>query len=580
MSSSRAARFRAGVLAWVVALALIGHFWARPDVSLAARTLGRSSEQTGVAPWPQFQHDPQHTGRGSFRAPTEPNVLWRVPWWARIFTSPVVGPDGAVYVAANGYLYAFNSDGSERWHAQTGSCQGTPALASTGAVYVTGTDPDGVSAALHAFTANGTPAWRFDVPGAVPRPFSTTVGPDGVIYFGVGAAGGGTGTLYAIEPNGTEKWRYATRLIEGSTPAVAPDGTVYVGSMDSGSGAALYAVGPDGSTRWQFTITGNINSSPLVAADGTIYFGSGNGKLYALTPSGAQKWNVDLGPVVFSSPALGADGTVYVGAGEALHAVRPDGTVAWRTACLPGGFANSSPAVSQDGRVLFQTGYTAANGAVSALLCSVDQATGMAQWSFPTQSGGSNNPLVSSPAIGGDGLVYVGSADGTLYALSEQAGDPPVPPRPPGVVASTAVMHPTSCGAVLAGALIVGVPNAAVSGDTPLAVEPRTVSGPSGPLQPIMGFAVNAGGGSGFQFRVPITLSVRYDEAALGNVTERTLGIYTVGAGGTREPLSCLVDPAANVVRCSTGHLSDFEVMGFTSSGRLTLPLGLRGTAP
>jgi len=63
-----------------------------------------------------------------------------------------------------------------------------------------------------------------------------------------------------------------------SSPAIASDGTIYVGSNDH----KLYAIHPNGTLQWAYTTGGSVNSSPAIAANGTIYVGSGNGKLYAL----------------------------------------------------------------------------------------------------------------------------------------------------------------------------------------------------------------------------------------------------------------------------------------------------------
>ncbi len=45
---------------------------------------------------------------------------------------------------------------------------------------------------------------------------------------------------------GTLKWSYATGGGIYSSPAVGPDGTIYVGSRDF----SLYAINPDGTLKW------------------------------------------------------------------------------------------------------------------------------------------------------------------------------------------------------------------------------------------------------------------------------------------------------------------------------------------
>src|SRR5512140_1974634 len=91
-----------------------------------------------------------------------------------------------------------------------------------------------------------------------------------------------------------------------TSPAVGPDGTIYVGHCDG-----LYALNPDtGKYKWGVGMA-EVVSSPAVGKDGTVYVGSADGKLRAITPSGDEKWSKKTGGQLNSSPAIGADGTVY-----------------------------------------------------------------------------------------------------------------------------------------------------------------------------------------------------------------------------------------------------------------------------
>ena len=68
-----------------------------------------------------------------------------------------------------------------------------------------------------------------------------------------------------------------------------------------------------------------MDSSPAIASDGTIYVGSWDNKLYALNPDGTLKWSYATGNWVYSSPAIGADGTLYVGSWDnKLYAISGD----------------------------------------------------------------------------------------------------------------------------------------------------------------------------------------------------------------------------------------------------------------
>jgi outer membrane protein assembly factor BamB len=91
-----------------------------------------------------------------------------------------------------------------------------------------------------------------------------------------------------------------------AAPAVALDGTVYVGN-----GNGLYALnGSTGAKNWLFS-TANVSSSPAIGADGTIFFGCDDGNFYAVTALGALRFKITTGGPISSSPAIAPDGTVY-----------------------------------------------------------------------------------------------------------------------------------------------------------------------------------------------------------------------------------------------------------------------------
>src|SRR5205085_12660553 len=65
-----------------------------------------------------------------------------------------------------------------------------------------------------------------------------------------------------------------------SSPSVAPDGTIYVGSENRN----LYAINPaDGSIKWTYTADNDIYTVPAIDAAGNLYFSVlNNGKLFSL----------------------------------------------------------------------------------------------------------------------------------------------------------------------------------------------------------------------------------------------------------------------------------------------------------
>ena len=60
-----------------------------------------------------------------------------------------------------------------------------------------------------------------------------------------------------------------------------------------------------GTVLWEFETGGYVTSSPAVGPDGTVYVGSSDNKLYALNgKSGVKLWEFRSGSQMLSSPAI------------------------------------------------------------------------------------------------------------------------------------------------------------------------------------------------------------------------------------------------------------------------------------
>ncbi len=221
-------------------------------------------------------------------------------------------------------------------------------------------------------------------------------------------------TLFSINENGRINWEYTFDEIIQSTPAIAEDGTIYVGSMDRN----LTALDSDGNIKWRFPTESRIDSSPVIGPDGNIYFGNNDGVVYNLNSEGQKEWNISFKGeremrMIQSSPALDDDGNIYVASTRLsqqgaltdgwLHAINPDGTEKW-TFRRDLGIA-SSPAVGEDGNIYIGVG--------DGHLFAIDQEDGTEVWRF-----GTAGPVFSSPAIDSEGTIYIGSYDETLYAVN------------------------------------------------------------------------------------------------------------------------------------------------------------------
>jgi outer membrane protein assembly factor BamB len=233
------------------------------------------------------------------------------------------------------------------------------------------------------------------------------------------------------------KWTfYPRRGVEDgfiSSAVIGRDGTAYVGCHNG----FLYAIRSDGRKKWQLRLTvEQTDASPAIAADGTIYAVS-FGTLFAVSPGGKKLWQLgepeNLGFWNRSAPAVGSDGTIYVGGADiypgqaCLVAVNPDGKVRWRF-MVPWGpsyvedTVNSSPAIGRDGTIYV--------GTTDYHLYAVTPG-GQQEWSLDT--GG--RIADEAPAIGSDGTIYVTAGDGGhLYGHPDQVSGRLLAVSPAGAV--------------------------------------------------------------------------------------------------------------------------------------------------
>jgi len=81
------------------------------------------------------------------------------------------------------------------------------------------------------------------------------------------------------------KWTFSApgSSLSGSTPALATDGTLYIGS-----GARFVALNPDGTEKWSYPVP-DPGQSALVDGEGSIHFFDGGG-ITALRSDGTLKW--------------------------------------------------------------------------------------------------------------------------------------------------------------------------------------------------------------------------------------------------------------------------------------------------
>ena len=399
-------------------------------------------------------------GAGAAVAGTAPGT---VMWYQEDISNdakgpPAIGPDGTIYeMAQDGNLYAFNPSGpsnTPKWILPLGTgtagYTNAPAIGPYGKIYVATGDGFLFAVTDDITTGAGAVLWQYPAASAdALGSFYATpaIGADGTIYVGSGSPG----HLYAISPPqsggvGTLKWTFSPNDSNIDTsPAIGVDGTIYVASWLG----HVYAINPaNGAKKWQYPKAGSpaiglVDSSPAIGADGTIYVGSQENGLSAIKPDGTLKWaftstSTGTGVDNMKSPVIGPDGTIYIGnEGTSSHpgflrAILDTGTqgaLKWEyqipaPSFDPSGYygVSDTPAVNSNGVIYFG----ASDGQVYALTDNGVSAPPTVNW---TTIVATTNPddtwetgeISSSPAIGTNGTVYIGSAgQDRFYAI---AGD-------------------------------------------------------------------------------------------------------------------------------------------------------------
>jgi outer membrane protein assembly factor BamB len=331
-----------------------------------------------------------------------------------IVSSPAIAPNGTIYIGtglsgmpqsgSTNNLYSVSPAGATNWIRPLGAQPySTPAIAPDGTIYIaTHSQLPFITGRLDSMSPTGRTNWSFQASGVYVS--SPALGVDGTIYI-VSLVTSST-MLYSVRPNGATNWLCSlgpvatTNVISAQfpSPTIGPDGTIYIGSLDTN----VYAISPQGKTNWMFRMQDKTFSSPAIGRDGTIYIGSDDHRIYALDPRGAKKWDYVTTGVVESTPAIGSDGSLYVGSlsRPGLSLLSPAGILLKTNSAT---FCSASPAIGADGTVYCVDYDTlrAWNSAGSNIWSVLINATYLG---------------FSSPAIGPDGTIYV--AGGTnLWAI-------------------------------------------------------------------------------------------------------------------------------------------------------------------
>jgi len=158
--------------------------------------------------------------------------------------------------------------------------------------------------------------------------------------------------------NGVE-WRFHVGSTIHAAPAVATDGTVYVGTGDG----YVIAVSDVGSLRWSFTVEGAVAWSPLVDVVDHVIVATLARHLYSIAPSGQIAWQREPPAHVSTELRLAPRSSFVFGASDgALWAYSIHSTALWHVethvvlGAPPAVRGNRIVLAAQDGTLLLLDG--------------------------------------------------------------------------------------------------------------------------------------------------------------------------------------------------------------------------------
>ena len=383
--------------------------------------------QYGGSAWPKFHHD--NTATGLSHIDTSANsgtLIWkhhlaaprpcindpRTDHNTRCGTyvnSPALAEDGTIYqLGGDGYFFALDrASGKELWKVKTGvpwiaANEGTPTVTKDGSIFLMTAGESKSTSQFFKISKAGQVLWR-NTPDGTGDGFdsSPALGDDGTLYL----ADDDSPSIVAHDQRGVELGR--VRLdpptdIETQSGALGPDNIGYWSANGN-----LFALT---TTRqlWSYTDPKapsqaygfhNIKSAPTVTADGKVIFTF----VFESTKNGVKQQSTRI-------TAFAAGPTQKLLWASTLGPTTPEPGLPPGPGLVPGDADSlhyrsgiTSPAIGPDGTIY--VGH--ADG-----LFAINPSNGKVKWGVGMAA------VVSSPAVGAEGTVYVGSADGALRAIT------------------------------------------------------------------------------------------------------------------------------------------------------------------
>lgn len=229
------------------------------------------------------------------------------------------------------------------------------------------------------------------------------------------------GIFNAYSTDGSLKWsvnlnslsdKAKDGFVKYSSPAIAADGTIYIGMENDN---ILFALNPDtGELIWEFPTGGDIRATPVIDSNGVIYIASTDDNLYAINPDGTLKWEVTYGTYTAGTPAISENlNRIYLtyktsdNTGSLSAFNLTDGSLIWDSDPRPlAKMELGGPTIAEDGTIY-------AGGEDGKMVAY--NTDGTIKWEYPTI--GAESRILSAPALDNEGNIYFGDTDGYFYVV-------------------------------------------------------------------------------------------------------------------------------------------------------------------
>lgn len=339
------------------------------------------------SPWPMVAHDPQITGRSPYSGPKTPTIKWSIDLPFGVYSGPIIGKDGTLYVGTRAYL-GFVGDTTNYFYA---------------------IDPK-----------EGKIKWTFLTGTPFANESGYLINNEGTIFFG-----SQSGWLYAIDTVGSLKWKYNTGgNIHQGVMNTDIQGNIYIANNTG----YLYSFSKDGQLNWKVNYGGGLfPKSVSIAPDGrTIYVPAKNDSIYALNLSGiivnAFSYSnniVDRQPLLIdNSENIYLLARYQATGGGALISFNSAGNINWLYVIdySNPGFTDSSPAMDYEGNIYYTYSVDSGSSWFSRIE-SVDY-YGNYRWTY--QFDQPREYIMMPLVVDKDGTIYCGSSEGyNYYAVSK-----------------------------------------------------------------------------------------------------------------------------------------------------------------